>query len=252
MTKARPRHFYLICATPRSGSTLLADALEATGLAGRPREYFDKGFEPFWCGKLGITSAADYFPKILEEGTTPNGVFGAKVLWYQTDHLADRLGDPTAFTSGTGDPLAGLFPDLRYVWITRRDVVRQAVSYCRAIKTDVWWTIRGEESKSVDACEHRDTFDFQAIDELVDLLRTYESNWERYFRERAIRPLRVTYEGMVRSYEMTIWSVLHGLGITTPADLALAEPRLVRQADSISEEWVARYLAVKQPSPVGH
>ena len=32
---------YLICATPRSGSTLLCDALERTGIAGRPAEHFE-------------------------------------------------------------------------------------------------------------------------------------------------------------------------------------------------------------------
>src|SRR3954453_9104678 len=31
---------YLICATPRSGSTLLAQLLASTGLAGTPIEYF--------------------------------------------------------------------------------------------------------------------------------------------------------------------------------------------------------------------
>ena len=32
---------YLICATPRSGSTLLCDALERTGIAGSPAEHFE-------------------------------------------------------------------------------------------------------------------------------------------------------------------------------------------------------------------
>ena len=32
---------YLVCATPRSGSTLVCKALRATGVAGRPEEYFE-------------------------------------------------------------------------------------------------------------------------------------------------------------------------------------------------------------------
>ncbi len=36
-----PTRSYLVCATPRSGSTLLCEALLATGVAGRPREYFE-------------------------------------------------------------------------------------------------------------------------------------------------------------------------------------------------------------------
>ena len=38
----QPTLSYMICATPRSGSTLLCKALQNTGLAGKPDEYFAK------------------------------------------------------------------------------------------------------------------------------------------------------------------------------------------------------------------
>ena len=36
-----PRATYVICTTPRSGSWLLSDGLSSTGVAGRPREWFN-------------------------------------------------------------------------------------------------------------------------------------------------------------------------------------------------------------------
>src|ERR1700709_1274555 len=36
-----PDRSYLVCATPRSGSTLVCHALGETGVAGRPEEYFE-------------------------------------------------------------------------------------------------------------------------------------------------------------------------------------------------------------------
>ena len=36
-----PAHSYLVCATERSGSTLLCELLAGTGVAGRPEEYFE-------------------------------------------------------------------------------------------------------------------------------------------------------------------------------------------------------------------
>ena len=104
---------YLICATPRSGSTLLCDLLTATGVAGRPEEYFQllpitgrarhprEYLAPVWEGEiaaiLGERSPVDDEPTQLEQrgaatfdeyleriraiATTPNGVFGAKVMW---------------------------------------------------------------------------------------------------------------------------------------------------------------------------
>ena len=37
----KPERSYLVCATPRSGSTLVCKALSETGVAGRPEEYFE-------------------------------------------------------------------------------------------------------------------------------------------------------------------------------------------------------------------
>jgi len=48
-----PTTSYLICASQRSGSTLLATALASTGVAGRPEEYFlaiDEQKTPEWRG----------------------------------------------------------------------------------------------------------------------------------------------------------------------------------------------------------
>src|SRR5438046_662736 len=39
--KVQPQCSYLVCATPRSGSTLLCEALANTGIAGNPKEYFE-------------------------------------------------------------------------------------------------------------------------------------------------------------------------------------------------------------------
>src|ERR1700759_375295 len=36
-----PNRAYLVCATPRSGSTLLCELLRSTGVAGRPLEHFE-------------------------------------------------------------------------------------------------------------------------------------------------------------------------------------------------------------------
>src|SRR6476660_7881628 len=109
----RPDHTYLVCATPRSGSTLLCELLSATGVAGRPQEYFEDlqatgrprqprqyfdGLDapealellaPTEPGAARLPGAfAARFPEVLAAGTTPNGVFGAKLMW---GYLPDLL-----------------------------------------------------------------------------------------------------------------------------------------------------------------
>src|ERR671917_2614911 len=108
-----PRVSYLVCATPRSGSTLLCEALSGTGLAGRPAEYFEAMYDTrlprrptdYFEGLRAIPAASfladqlpteggearealsqaatyrDYLAWVLRTGTTPNGVFGAKLMW---------------------------------------------------------------------------------------------------------------------------------------------------------------------------
>src|SRR3978361_1257601 len=92
----------LVCATPRSGSTLLCALLDGTGVAGRPqefferlahsglprqpREYFEGVDDPEVLALLaptdpGARDSGDPIPGALELGTTPNGVFAAKLMW---------------------------------------------------------------------------------------------------------------------------------------------------------------------------
>ena len=103
---------YFISTTPRTGSFLLAHALDSTGIAGRPQEYFDPNFENLWLERLGISSDAEFFEKVVPEGTTPNGVFAAKVHWHQFEYLAGKLQS----VHGDGpilDLLERTFPGLR-------------------------------------------------------------------------------------------------------------------------------------------
>src|SRR5947209_6929141 len=119
----QPQCSYLVCATPRSGSTLLCEALANTGIAGNPKEYFEnlistglprrprEYFEDIANTEivdvLGAYSRLDnepglstgqngysyteYFQKVIEQGTTPNGVFGAKVMWGYFDDFICNL-----------------------------------------------------------------------------------------------------------------------------------------------------------------
>src|ERR1700709_312755 len=112
----QPDRSYIVCATPRSGSTLVCHALAETGGAGRPEEYFEAlrdsrrprrpqrrpgeycvgvkdpstraplgeravGSEPQPRSPLWSRAAYDrYLEWAFEAGTTPNGHFAAKLV----------------------------------------------------------------------------------------------------------------------------------------------------------------------------
>lgn len=235
---------YLICATPRSGSFLLCEALKNTGLAGRPEEYFWRNDEPFWKERWGISSYADYIAGAISQGTTPNGVFGAKIMWGYFDDFIGKLRSISGYENlPVAELLSTIFPNLHYIWITRRDKVRQAISHEKAVQTNVW--AMTDETPPFAGELH---FDFARIEAQVQLIESHEIAWQHYFAENGITPFTVIYEELVPAYEQTAIQILHELNIPTPEPLQFASRHMRRQADALSEEWVQRYHEIKRIS----
>src|SRR5437016_3066195 len=80
---------YLICSTPRSGSNFLCEVLRATGVAGFPDEYFWN--PPYWRERWDVGDFPSYFRRLLREGTSPNGVFGSKMMWDYFEEVSHQL-----------------------------------------------------------------------------------------------------------------------------------------------------------------
>jgi len=217
---------------------LLCEALKNTGIAGRPEEYFWRDDEPSWSERWDVSTYADYLDEAIEEGTTPNGVFGAKIMWGYFDDFVSKLRQiPEYREMAVPDLMQTVFPNLHYIWMTRHDKVRQAVSFWKAIETGIWaWA--GDEPP-VPAKEP--VFNFEAIDHLAREIVTHEAAWQQYFNECGVTPFTVVCEDLVPAYEETVFQILQYLDIPIPENLVFAERRLKKQADALSEEWVQRY-----------
>ena len=85
---------YVIAATPRSGSSLLAEGLADTGVVGRPAEYFAPAFTWLWKEEFALAADCtwgEYLESVMAYATTPNGVRGVKLHWEQVRWLAAAL-----------------------------------------------------------------------------------------------------------------------------------------------------------------
>ena len=266
-----PERSYLVCATPRSGSTLLCHLLDRTGVAGhpaeyfealqhsglprRPAEYFDRrrhaniverlafrempsaGSEPTPSPLWSPDTYDRYLAWAIQQGTTPNGVFAAKLMWgYLGDFATLLRGIEGLADLHVPQLFASVFPDLHYVQITRTDKVRQAVSLWKAVQTQAWRRDAGNDS----AARVEPEFSFRAINYLVRLLTAHDASWDAYFLGLGIEPLKVTYEELAERPEPVVRRVLDHLGIEPPVPLDIGEPRLEAQADELSEDWVRR------------
>jgi LPS sulfotransferase NodH len=243
----RPSLSYLICCAERTGSTLLGDALIGTGIAGRPRSYFNRvaHFKPRYRRILGNAKDYDkYLDRVIVAATTPNGVFGAKVHWEHFLNFVAKVerslpASEGAVPASVPARLQGHFPDLRYIWLTRGNKVARAISHYRAEKTGRW-QVDARWVTDDTGGEGEPGFDFDAIAAFVRTGEVEDAHWRQYFQEHDISPLELVCEELVRDLEGTVRSVLGFLGI--PAEnLKVPPPNLRQQADNSSREWEARY-----------
>jgi trehalose 2-sulfotransferase len=250
---------YLVCATPRSGSTLLCETLAETGVAGNPLEFFEavpdtgvprqptdylaglddphalglierappRGEAPWYSDVRAAASYAEHLEHVRRWGTTPNGVFGAKIMWAHLADLGRRL---------DADDLSALVDTLfdrpRCVWVRRVDKVRQAVSLWRAMQTQSW---RAEN----EAATGEPQYSFPALRHLVDLLSAHDAAWERFLAARD-GVLTLTYEDIAADLHGALQRTLDHVGVAPPRALD-ALPRMRRQADERSDAWTAAY-----------
>ena len=236
----RPLKCYFICFTVRSGSTLLSQLLADTGIAGQPKEHFYHNIAPDNPRGDCIPDYRGYLERVLSADTTTNGVFGSKVGGGYWNDFVRRL----RAIDGIADlPLKSvldhLFPDLRYLHLTRRNKVRQAVSHWRAIQSGRW--------SSLDTASNPEPrYDFAAIDHLLQEIILREAVWAEHFSENGIRPFVITYEDFVEQPAATLCAVLDYLEIERPVSFRAPAPTYQRISDARSEEWTQRFRREKQ------
>jgi len=236
----------LICATPRCGSTLLCETLRRTRVGGRPEEFFSIYLLPkyrrLWKVSADISS---YVEKAIEVGTTSNGVFSAKLMWSDAIPLFAQLGahyGASAADISTAHKLLGkLFPDLHYVFIERKDKLAQAVSFAKALQTDVWVKKPGINGAKNPELE----YNRRQIDYLLKEIAAQSVAWKGFFNSVGVPIKHVFYEDLSENIEETARDVLDHLGVAMPADEELAKTFLQRQSDQVNEDWIARYKTGK-------
>lgn len=240
----QPHTSYLVCGTPRSGSSLLCEALINTGVAGQPEEYFSRRNEIVWGERWSTPTYAEYLASTINQCTTANGVFGVKMMWGYFDRFVSKVRQLPNYNDCTLSNHAlmqNIFPNLHYIWIKRRDKVRQAVSHTKARQTDIWKVTSDPSSHSNTAA----TFSFEQIDFAVHEFEVQELEWQKYFTTHGIKPFMVIYEDFVSNYEETALEILKYLGLPEVKNVQFAPRLMKKQADEGSEQWAQRYYQLR-------
>ena len=234
----KPHTSFLVCTNHRTGSGMLCDFLWQTNLAGRPDEYFDPAVEKEYSREWDTRTHSQYLDRVLENGTSPNGIFGAKIMWRQIRFLNHKVSRALNNKSlNTHLLMQIMFPDLKYIWLRRRNKIRQAVSFWLRRKTGIFRWFDLEPAKY----SNEPAFNFIEIHKLVQEFHKYEFCWLCYFRNNRINPLVVFYEDDLEyGPEEVVRRILLYLGVHISNGLKI-QTKYKKQSSELSENLIRLY-----------
>jgi trehalose 2-sulfotransferase len=229
---------YLIAALPRTGSFFLSHLLRATGVAGNPEEYGGASDASTWQDFAGCSSHREYFNTYMAASRTPNGVFGAKLMWSQfcafVHDTRTYLEIPTTNRDAIASSVIGSFIFIR---LYREDELRQAISLVLAKRTGRWSSV--SKSSRLD-CEEV-TYSRTAIDSALHLISAENTAWKCHLQNTTTSVFSISYEQLASCPISVLNEILYRLGLSPPKVIEV--PAMVRQSTAVNEQWVERYLS---------
>ena len=246
--EGQPRRTVLLCTHPRSGSTLLGEALYFAGGLGCPLEYFHAGFRPSFARRWDAPDFDTLSAAVRRHRTTPDGTLGVKLFWRDIEEIArdadpelERFANvppsdvPAAYYVKLAVHVARLFPNPQFIHLWREDCLRQAISAVLAVDTGRWRLIPGATH---DEAAVAAPFDAERIERIMAYSDFCHGHFRNLFVAMGATPHMLTYEALTADYDATVRAVLRHLG----SDAEPRAPRMLRQADGASEAMVLRYL----------
>jgi LPS sulfotransferase NodH len=213
---------YAICTQPRSGSNLLCQVLSSTDQLGYPLEYFNGPGRR----ALGLPDFPDapelQIEAILKLGATPNGVYAVKLFASQFAPFSRRL------------RWMDLLPNLHFVYLSRDDLLGQAISWTRALQT--------KQYRSTQPVRRVAIYDADLIRSQLTAIVRERAQWEAFFARTGIEPLRIVYERFLKNPSSDADRVANLVDVENPV-VDQRSVDLVTQRDAVTEEWKQRFRA---------
>jgi LPS sulfotransferase NodH len=209
--------------------------MAATGALGKPDEYFRRVLDkkrrgnhadPLAEAERSGIATDDILSRVAlakTQGTTENGVCSFK-LFLRHFEFATRQGD-----------FLDQFPAIRFVWIFRRDLLGQAISFALAKQTK---RFRSYESQT----PSQPAYDHQQIEALMGRIAEEDAVWRSYFAKAGIEPFRLCYEDFASDPMPHLKSIGEMVGVSIRKGLPATAARMKVQRDETNERWRERFL----------
>lgn len=241
---------YIICATPRSGSTLLCDLLTDTDKAGCPNSFFSDDFFTEWANKFNLSVDSwsgenefdhSYLDAVINKGKGNSSVFGMRLMCESVLSLSERLKSFYPESKTDYYRFQSAFGNIKYIHLSREDKVAQAVSRLRAEQSGLWHIHSDMTERERLKTGHSPVYDFNKLSAFINQLEENDLAWSNWFIQQGIEPLHISYEELSTNPHVTLKSILSYIGIEFNIGSSIT-PRTARMANEESNEWIARYI----------
>jgi LPS sulfotransferase NodH len=250
-----PYSAYVLCTSPRSGSTLLCRLLADTGIAGRPGSHFHEPSLAEWLaeydlpevpGRTERDTVAAVFHAAIDRGRGGTPVFGLRLQKHSFAFFTEKLALLYPEPAGDVARMRAAFGRTLFIHLARADKVAQAVSLVRAEQTGLWHRAADGSELERTAPPREPDYDGEALRAVFDRLNGYEREWQAWFAREGLSPLRLTYDALSADPAGTLAKVLDALGLPREAASGVT-PGTARLADATSRDWVNRFRAEQAP-----
>jgi len=222
------RKFFVICMTPRSGSSYLGSVLAANEIA-NVQEHFriQGGSIERDAEKLDDKTYEAYFRKKVEHLTSKNGLFGVKCDWPQYAPI---------YVSGLH---AHYLRDAEFFYLTRSDILAQAISRYVATESNYFHSVNElPEGGKIEV-----GFDYDKIRHHMEHLIRMQSDWERLFASEGLKVHRISYEELASDPKKILNEVSSVLGQKIDKAVVDTDFKVVRTElnEKLREQYVKEH-----------
>jgi LPS sulfotransferase NodH len=247
----QPIQSYVICTTPRSGSTMLCKLLAATKIAGNPGSHFHEPSLSAWLGYNDLQSSsfssdeealAAVFAAAYKVGKGETNMFGLRLQRDSFAFFTDQLKLLHPSFASDQERMEAVFGKTQFIYLKREDHLDQAISRLRAQQTGLWHLKSDGSDLERKEPEHSGGYERHKIEAYAQQSITQNEEWTRWFAAESIAPLVITYSELSRNPQAALSRVLFHIGLNK--SVANTVPVQTRKlADETNLAWRARYIA---------
>jgi LPS sulfotransferase NodH len=238
---------YILCATPRTGSTLLCDLLAGVPGAGAPDSFFMENpgaeWEQAWGlpGSEGLTPEARaraHLQAARAAGRGDGGLFGLRLMRRDVPRLMGMIDLVHPGQPDDRSRLRAAFGEVLCIHLRREDRLAQAVSLVKAEQTGLWHIAPDGREVERLAPARPPVYDRARIAGVLAELEDFDRAWDEWFAAQGIEPLRISYERLAEAPGLVLGEICGRLGLAAPGPV---QPGVGRLADAVSADWMRRY-----------